>query len=80
MFRIIIAIFASGLVGYMGGLAQERHYGHQRYLEGLDEGYGKARKIIGAYKGGFHKGYEEHAAMIMKLLDGEENEHEDSEK
>lgn len=79
MFRIIIAIFASGLVGYMGGLAQERHYGHQRYLEGLDEGYGKAKKIIGAYKGGFHKGYEEHAAMIMKLMDGEEFEHEDCE-
>jgi hypothetical protein len=79
MFRIIIAIFASGLVGYMGGLAQERHYGHQRYLEGLDEGYGKAKKIIGAYKGGFNKGYEEHAAMIMKLMDGEEFEHEDSE-
>lgn len=79
MFRIIIAIFASGLIGYMGGLAQERHYGHQRYLEGLDEGYGKARKIIGAYKGGFHKGYEEHAAMIVKLLDGEEVESEDSE-
>jgi hypothetical protein len=79
MFRIIIAIFASGLVGYMGGLAQERHYGHQRYLEGLDEGYGKAKKIIGAYKGGFHKGYEEHAAMIMKLMDGEEFEHEDGE-
>jgi hypothetical protein len=78
MFRIIIAIFASGLVGYMGGLAQERHYGHQRYLEGLDEGYGKAKKIIGAYKGGFHKGYEEHAAIIVKLMDGEE--FEDSEK
>jgi len=80
MFKIIIAMFTSGLVGYMGGLAQERHYGHQRYLEGLDEGYGKAKKIIGAYKGGFHKGYEEHAAMIMKLMDGEEFEHEDSEQ
>ena len=79
MFKIIIAMFTSGLVGYMGGLAQERHYGHQRYLEGLDEGYGKAKKIIGAYKGGFHKGYEEHAAMIMKLMDGEEFEHEDGE-
>jgi hypothetical protein len=44
MFRIIIAIFASGLVGYMGGLAQERHYGYQRYLEGLDEGNGERRK------------------------------------
>jgi hypothetical protein len=79
MFRIIIAIFASGLVGYMGGLAQERHYGHQRYLEGLDEGYGNAKKVIEAYKGGFHKGYEEHATMILKSMNGEEIEHEDSE-
>lgn len=79
MFRIIIAIFASGLVGYMGGLAQERHYGHQRYLEGLDEGYGKARKIIGAYKDGFDKGFEKHAAMTMKLMEDEEDESEDSE-
>lgn len=79
MIKVIIAIIASGLIGYMGGLAQERHYGLQRYLDGLDEGYGKAKKIIGAYKGGFKKGYEEHAAMIMKLLDGEEDESEDSE-
>ncbi len=79
MFKVIIAIIASGLVGYMGGLAQERHYGLQRYLDGLDEGYGKAKKIIGAYKGGLKKGYEEHAEMILKLLDGEEIENEDSE-
>jgi hypothetical protein len=79
MFRIIIAIFTSGLVGYMGGLAQERHYGHQRYLEGLDEGYGNAKKVIEAYKGGFHKGYEEHATMILKSMNGEEIEFEDSE-
>ena len=79
MFRVIIAIIASGCVGYLGGMAQERHYGHQRYLKGLDEGYGKAKKIIEAYKCGFHKGYEEHAAMIMKLMEDEEDESEDSE-
>ena len=79
MIKVIITIIASGLIGYMGGLAQERHYGLQRYLEGLDDGYGNAKKIIGAYKGGFKKGYEEHAAMIMKLLDGEEDESDDNE-
>lgn len=79
MIKVIIAIIASGLIGYMGGLAQERHYGLQRYLEGLDDGYGNAKKIIGAYKGGFKKGFEEHAAMIMKLLDGEEDESDDNE-
>jgi hypothetical protein len=79
MFKVISLIIVSGLIGYLGGIAQMHHYGLQKYLEGLDEGYGKAKKIIGAYKGGFHKGYEEHAAMIMKLMDGEEFEHEDSE-
>lgn len=77
MFRIIIAIFASGLVGYMGGLAQERHYGHQRYLEGLDEGYGNAKKIILAYKAGKDQSYRDE--FIKKMMNGEEIEFEDSE-
>jgi hypothetical protein len=46
MFKVISLIIVSGLIGYLGGLAQERHYGHHRYLEGLDEGYGNAKKII----------------------------------
>lgn len=77
MFRIIIAIFASGLVGYMGGLAQERHYGHQRYLEGLDEGYGKAMKIIDAYKAGKRKCEREDVEIIRKVMNGEKFEIED---
>ena len=79
MFRIIIAIFASGLVGYMGGLAQERHYGHQRYLEGLDEGYGNAKKVIEAYKAGKRKCEREDVEIIKKVMNGEKIEFEDSE-
>lgn len=79
MFRIIIAIFASGLVGYMGGLAQERHYGLQKYLEGLDDGYGNAKKVIEAYKAGKRKCYREDVELIKKVMNGEEDEHEDGE-
>ena len=79
MFRIIIAIFASGLVGYMGGLAQERHYGHQRYLEGLDEEYGKSIKIIDAYKAGKRKCEREDVDIIRKVMNGEKVEFKDSE-
>lgn len=74
MIKVIIAIIASGLIGYMGGLAQERHYGHQRYLEGLDEGYGNAKKIILAYKAGCNRD-----EFIRKMMNGEEIEFEDSE-
>lgn len=77
MFRIIIAIFASGLVGYMGGLAQERHYGLQKYLEGLDDGYGNAKKVIEAYKAGKRKCEREDVEIIKKVMNGEKIEYED---
>lgn len=77
MFRIIIAIFASGLVGYMGGLAQERHYGLQKYLEGLDDGYGDAKKVIEAYKAGKRKCEREDVEIIKKVMNGEKIEYED---
>lgn len=77
MFRIIIAIFASGLVGYMGGLAQERHYGLQKYLEGLDDGYGDAKKVIEAYKAGKRKCECEDVEIIKKVMNGEKIEYED---
>jgi hypothetical protein len=76
MFKVIIAIIASGCVGYMGGLAQERHYGHHRYLEGLDEGYGNAKKIILAYKAGKDQCYRDE--LVKKIMNGEEIEFEDS--
>lgn len=79
MFRIIIAIFASGLVGYMGGLAQERHYGLQKYLEGLDDGYGNAKKVIEAYKAGKRKCYREDVDLIKRVMNGEKIEFEDIE-
>lgn len=77
MIKVIIAIIASGLIGYMGGIAQERHYGHQRYLEGLDEGYGNAKKIILAYKAGKDQCYRDE--LVRKIMNGEEIEFEDSE-
>jgi hypothetical protein len=78
MFRVIIAIIASGCVGYMGGLAQERHYGHQRYLEGLDDGYGNAKKVIEAYKAGKRKCEREDVEIIKRVMNGEKIEFEDS--
>lgn len=77
MIKVIIAIIASGLIGYMGGLAQERHYGFQRYLDGLDEGYGEAKKIILAYQAGKNQSYRDE--LIKKVMNGEDIEVEDSE-
>ena len=79
MFRIIIAIFASGLVGYMGGMAQERHYALQRYIDGLNDGYGNAKKVIEAYKAGKRKCEREDVEIIKRLMNGEKIEFEDSE-
>lgn len=44
MFKVISLIIVSGLIGYLGGIAQMHHYGLQKYLEGLDDGYGNAKK------------------------------------
>lgn len=74
MIKVIIAIIASGLIGYMGGLAQERHYGLQRYLEGLDDGYGNAKKVIEAYKAGKRKCEREDVEIIKKVMNGEKIE------
>lgn len=79
MFRIIIAIFASGLVGYMGGMAQERHYALQRYIDGLNDGYGNAKKVIEAYKAGKRKCEREDVEIIKKVMNGEKVKFEDSE-
>ena len=79
MFRIIIAIFASGLVGYMGRMAQERHYALQRYIDGLNDGYGNAKKVIEAYKAGKRKCEREDVEIIKRLMNGEKIEFEDSE-
>ena len=79
MIKFIIAIIASGLVGYMGGIAQERHYALQRYLEGLDDGYGNAKKVIEAYKAGKRKCYREDVDLIKRVMNGEKIEFEDIE-
>lgn len=79
MFRIIIAIIASGLVGYMGGIAQERHYALQRYLDGLNDGYGNAKKVIEAYKAGKRKCEREDVEIIKKVMNGEKVEFKDCE-
>lgn len=78
MIKVIIAIIASGLIGYMGGLAQERHYGLHRYLEGLDDGYGNAKKVIEAYKAGKRKCEREDVDIIKKVMNGEKIEFENS--
>lgn len=74
MFRIIIAIFASGLVGYMCGLAQERHYGHQMYLEGLKYGCEHTQKVMIAYAEGKRKATQEDMEIIEKVCKGEFDE------
>lgn len=79
MFRIIIAIIVSGLGGYLGGMAQERHYALQRYIDGLNDGYGNAKKVIEAYKAGKRKCEREDVEIIRKVMNGEKIEFEDSE-
>lgn len=79
MIKVIIAIIASGLVGYMGGIARARHHALQRYLEGLDDGYGNAMKIIDAYKAGKRKCEREDVEIIRKVMNGEKVEFKDSE-
>ena len=79
MIKVIIAIIASGLVGYMGGIAQERQYALRRYLEGLDDGYCNAKKIIEAYNAGKRKCYREDVDLIKRVMNGEKIEFEDIE-
>lgn len=80
MIKFIIAIISSGLVGYMGGIVQERHYALHRYLEGLDDGYSNAKKIIEAYKAGKRNGFREDVDLIKRVMNGEKIEFEDIEQ
>jgi hypothetical protein len=79
MFKVISLIIVSGLIGYLGGIAQMHHYGLQKYLEGLDDGYGNAKKVIEAYKAGKRKCEREDVEIIKKVMNGEKIEFEDSE-
>jgi hypothetical protein len=37
MFKVISLIIVSGLIGYLGGIAQMHHYGLQKYAEIIRE-------------------------------------------
>lgn len=74
MFKVIIAIIVSGLGGYLGGMAQERHYGHKMYLEGLKYGCEHTQKVMIAYSEGKRKATQEDMKIIEKVCKGEFDE------
>lgn len=66
MFKIILGLMCSLCVGYLGGLAQNRHESYKAYHEGRQDGKNFTLHEIEMYNKGKVKAYDE----IKELIEG----------